>query len=81
MVNCETQKEIDYHWERLSAVPASEQCGWLKDKYGVSWQIVPVALSKYLSDKDATRSQRVMKAMLQMKKIEIEKLTKAYEGK
>ena len=70
VVNCETQKEIDYYWEKLSAVSASEQCGWLKDKYGVSWQIVPVILSKYLGDKDAARSQRVMKAMLQMKKIE-----------
>jgi predicted 3-demethylubiquinone-9 3-methyltransferase (glyoxalase superfamily) len=81
VVNCVTQEEIDYYWKKLSAIPESEQCGWLKDKYGVSWQIVPVVLSRYLTDKDAAKSQRVMQAMLQMKKINIEGLEKAYAGK
>ena len=65
--------------EKLSAVPQSEMCGWLKDKYGLSWQIVPTVLSKLLTDKDAKKSQRVMQAMLQMKKIEIADLEKAYK--
>ena len=80
VVNCETQEEVDYYWEKLSAVPQAEMCGWLKDKYGISWQIVPTVLSKYLSDKDAKKSQRVMQAMLQMKKIIIADLEKAYQG-
>ena len=80
VVNCENQKEVDYFWEKLSAVPASEQCGWLKDKYGLSWQIVPTELGKLLTDPDPEKSGRVMKAMLQMKKIEIEGLRKAYKG-
>jgi predicted 3-demethylubiquinone-9 3-methyltransferase (glyoxalase superfamily) len=79
-VNCETQKEIDYYWEKLSAVPQAEMCGWLKDKYGVSWQIVPTILNKLLSDKDTKKSQSVMKAMLQMKKINIAELEQAYNG-
>lgn len=78
VVNCETQEEVDYYWTKLSAVPASEQCGWLKDKFGLSWQIVPTVLSKYLSDADLKKSQRVMQAMLRMKKIEIASLEKAY---
>jgi predicted 3-demethylubiquinone-9 3-methyltransferase (glyoxalase superfamily) len=81
VVDCETQEEVDYFWKKLSAVPQSEQCGWLKDKYGLSWQIVPVVLGKYLADKDARKSQSVMQAMLQMKKIDIAGLKKAYEGK
>jgi predicted 3-demethylubiquinone-9 3-methyltransferase (glyoxalase superfamily) len=79
MVNCETQYEVDYYWEKLSAVPESEQCGWLKDKYGVSWQIVPDILMKLLGNKDAKKSKQVMHAMLQMKKIEIAGLEKAYD--
>ena len=78
VVNCETQKEVDYYWDKLSADPKSEMCGWLKDKFGLSWQIVPTVLSKLLSDKDAKKSQRVMQAMLQMKKIIIADLQKAY---
>ncbi|MEJ2505399.1 MAG: VOC family protein, partial [Ignavibacteriaceae bacterium] len=80
VLNCEIQEEVDYYWEKLSAVPQAEMCGWLKDKYGISWQIVPTLLSKYLSDKDAKKSQRVMQAMLQMKKIIIADLEKAYQG-
>ena len=80
VVNCNDQKELDYYWNKLSAVPQAEMCGWLKDKYGVSWQIVPTVLSKYLSDKDGKKSQRVMQAMLQMKKIDIEGLKKAYSS-
>jgi predicted 3-demethylubiquinone-9 3-methyltransferase (glyoxalase superfamily) len=80
VVNCDDQKEVDYYWKKLSAVPQSEMCGWLKDKYGVSWQIIPTVLIKYLSDKDSKRSQRVMQAMLQMKKIDIEGLEKAYKS-
>lgn len=79
MVNCESQEEVDYYWEKLSAVPESEQCGWLKDKYGLSWQIVPTVLSELLSDKDAEKAERVMEAMLKMKKIEIQGLRQAYE--
>jgi len=80
LVNCDTQDEVDYFWEKLSAVPESEQCGWLKDKYGLSWQIVPAILGQLLSDPDPRKSQRVMKAMLQMKKIGINELEKAYKG-
>jgi len=77
MVNCETQEEVDYFWEKLSAVPEAEQCGWLKDKYGLSWQVVPKILGKLLSDKDAAKAQRVMQAMLQMVKLDIKKLKQA----
>ncbi len=79
VVNCGTQDEVDYYWEKLSAVPQAEQCGWLKDKYGVSWQIVPTILSKLLSDKDSVKAQRVVEALLKMKKLESEELIKAYE--
>jgi len=79
-VNCETQKEVDELWERLSAGGREEQCGWLTDKYGLSWQIIPSILRKLLADKDPKKSQRVMKAMLQMVKIDIEGLKKASEG-
>lgn len=77
VVNCENQNEIDYFWEKLSAVPEAEQCGWLKDKFGLSWQIVPTALAKLLSNPDPAKSKRVMQAMLQMKKIDIEGLKQA----
>jgi len=78
VVNCETQGEIDELWEKLSEGGEKVECGWLKDKYGVSWQIGPIVLREMLEDGDAERSQRVMKALLQMKKIDIEGLKKAY---
>jgi predicted 3-demethylubiquinone-9 3-methyltransferase (glyoxalase superfamily) len=80
-VNCETQQEVDDYWEKLSAGGEIEQCGWLKDKFGVSWQIIPSILGVLLNDKDPEKSGRVMAAMLQMKKIEIAGLMKAYEMK
>ena len=80
VVNCETQDEVDYFWETLSAGGAESQCGWLKDKYGLSWQVVPTILVELFKDKDASKSQRVMKAMLQMKKMDISKLKQAAEG-
>lgn len=80
MVSCNTQKEIDYYWEKLSAVPESEQCGWLKDKYGLSWQIVPTALDEMMNDKDEKRVARVTEAFLNMKKFDLAELKKAYEG-
>jgi predicted 3-demethylubiquinone-9 3-methyltransferase (glyoxalase superfamily) len=79
-VNCETQQEVDELWEKLSAGGKESQCGWLKDKYGLSWQVIPTALGKYLGDKDPVKSKRVMQAMLKMGKIDIEKLKGAYEG-
>ena len=78
VVNCETQEEVDNLWEKLSEGGEIEQCGWLRDKYGVSWQIVPTILGEMLQDKDAEKSERVMKAMLQMKKIDIKGLRQAY---
>jgi predicted 3-demethylubiquinone-9 3-methyltransferase (glyoxalase superfamily) len=80
VVNCETQEEIDELWGKLSAGGQEVQCGWLKDKYGLSWQIVPTVMGKLMSDKDPARSQRVMKAMLQMKKLDIAGLEAAYQG-
>jgi predicted 3-demethylubiquinone-9 3-methyltransferase (glyoxalase superfamily) len=77
-VNCETQKEVDELWEKLSEGGEEGPCGWLKDQYGVSWQIVPTALGEMLQDKDAEKSERVIKAMLQMKKIDIKALKQAY---
>ena len=79
VVNCESQQEIDYFWNKLTEGGQESVCGWLKDKFGVSWQIVPTALSKMFSDPDAQKSQRVMKAMLQMKKIDLPALQKAYD--
>jgi predicted 3-demethylubiquinone-9 3-methyltransferase (glyoxalase superfamily) len=81
VVNCEAQGEVDYYWEKLSegGDEKAQQCGWLKDKFGVSWQIIPTALGEMLSDADAVKSRRVMTAMLQMKKIDIERLRQAYE--
>jgi predicted 3-demethylubiquinone-9 3-methyltransferase (glyoxalase superfamily) len=81
-INCETQEEVDHYWEKLSAggEPKAQQCGWLKDKFGLSWQVVPTALPKLLSDPDAAKAGRVMQAMLQMKKIDIAGLEKAARG-
>jgi len=79
-VECADQEEVDYFWEKLSAVPDSEQCGWLKDKYGLSWQIIPKRMGELLSDQDKIKARRVMDAMLKMKKIIIKDLEKAYEG-
>ena len=79
-VDCETQAEVDELWEKLSAGGSELQCAWLKDKFGVSWQIVPRALIELMQDKDAVKSQRVFKAMLQMTKIEVEGLKRAYRG-
>ncbi len=81
VVHCDNQKEIDYFWEKLSADPKAEQCGWLKDKYGLSWQIVPTALQKMLQDKDARKVARVTEAFLKMKKFDMAALKQAYEGK
>lgn len=80
-VECEDQKEVDYFWERLSAVPEAEQCGWCKDKFGLSWQIVPKQLGEFLNDPDSERSKRVLNAMLRMKKILVVDLQKAYNEK
>jgi len=78
-VNCETQQEVDTLWEKLSEGGEKQRCGWLKDKYGVSWQIIPSVLGQMLQDKDGEKSKRVMKAMLQMDKIDIKALKQAYE--
>jgi predicted 3-demethylubiquinone-9 3-methyltransferase (glyoxalase superfamily) len=80
VVNCETQQEVDDYWEKLSDGGQVQQCGWLQDKFGLSWQIVPTILGKLLQDKDPAKSQRVMKAMLGMVKIDIAGLQKASEG-
>ena len=79
-VNCETQEEVDELWEKLSAGGEKGRCGWLKDKYGLSWQIIPRALGEMLNDADPAKSQRVMKAMMQMTKIDIEGLKQARRG-
>ena len=79
VVNCQTQEEVDEYWEKLSAGGQEVQCGWLKAKYGLSWQIVPTILGEMLSDPDPKKAERVMKAMLQMKKIDIKGLKQAYE--
>jgi predicted 3-demethylubiquinone-9 3-methyltransferase (glyoxalase superfamily) len=80
MVYCDTQEEIDYYWEKLSAVPEAEQCGWLKDKYGLSWQIVPTAMDEMMKEKDNKKLARVTEAFLKMKKFDIASLKRAYEG-
>lgn len=80
VVHCEDQKEIDYYWEKLSAVPESEVCGWLKDKYGLSWQIVPVAMDEMMAKGTPEQIDRVTQAFLKMKKFIIADLEKAYEG-
>lgn len=79
MVSCRTQEEIDELWEKLSEGGQTQQCGWLQDKYGVSWQIVPAALGEMLQDKDPEKAESVMRAMLPMKKLDIETLEQAYE--
>jgi len=83
VVSCETQGEIDEYWDKLGkgGDPKAQQCGWLKDKFGLSWQIVPAALADMMSSGDAARSGRVMKALLQMKKLDLAELKRAYEGK
>jgi predicted 3-demethylubiquinone-9 3-methyltransferase (glyoxalase superfamily) len=79
VVNCETQDEVDAFWEKLSEGGAKGQCGWLKDKYGLSWQIVPTVLGELMSDPDPEKSKRVMNAMLQMRKLDISGLKRAYD--
>jgi predicted 3-demethylubiquinone-9 3-methyltransferase (glyoxalase superfamily) len=79
-VDCTTQAEVDHFWGRLSADPAGEACGWLKDRYGLSWQIIPKALMELMSDPDPEKSGRVMQAIMQMKKIDIETLERAHRG-
>jgi predicted 3-demethylubiquinone-9 3-methyltransferase (glyoxalase superfamily) len=80
VVDCASQEEVDYFWEKLSAKPEVEQCGWLQDPYGVSWQIVPSALYDYINGPDKEGAGRAMQAMLQMKKLDIAGLKRAYEG-
>lgn len=80
LVHCESQEEIDELWEKLSEGGATEQCGWLQDKYGVSWQIIPTVLLEMLNDPNPKRSQKVMQAMLKMVKINMEDLEKAYQS-
>ena len=81
IVQCEDQKEIDYYWGKLSAVKEAEQCGWCKDKFGLSWQIVPRELEKMMTDKDPKRVARVVQAFLPMKKFDVAALRRAYDGK
>ncbi|HEY7648503.1 MAG TPA: VOC family protein [Methylomirabilota bacterium] len=80
-VHCETQAEVDHFWQKLTSGGQEVQCGWLKDRFGVSWQVVPNVLTEMLQDKDPQKAKRVMAAMLKMKKIEIEPLRRAYEGR
>jgi len=79
-VNCETQQEVDELWNKLSASPADEQCGWLKDKYGLSWQIIPTLLGKLMGDKNAKKANAAVQAMLKMKKIDIKGLQQAFDA-
>jgi predicted 3-demethylubiquinone-9 3-methyltransferase (glyoxalase superfamily) len=81
IVNCQTQPEVDELWQRLSAGGQTDRCGWLKDKFGVSWQIVPAVIARMLQDQDTKKSERVMKALLQMEKLDIETLKRAYEDR
>ncbi|HEY7540738.1 MAG TPA: VOC family protein [Methylomirabilota bacterium] len=81
VVNCESQKEVDHFWNKLTAGGQEVQCGWLKDRYGVSWQIVPTVLLEMIQDKDPEKSRRTMKAMLTMKKLDVDALKKAYDGR
>jgi len=80
MVRCDTQKEIDYYWDKLSADPKAEQCGWLKDKYGLSWQIIPAIMAEMMGDKDREKVARVTQTFLKMKKFDIDALKRAYAG-
>jgi predicted 3-demethylubiquinone-9 3-methyltransferase (glyoxalase superfamily) len=79
-VNCVSQQEVDELWEKLSEGGEKQRCGWLKDKFGLSWQVIPSVLGEMLQDKDAERAKRVMEAMLQMGKIDIKVLKQAYDG-
>jgi predicted 3-demethylubiquinone-9 3-methyltransferase (glyoxalase superfamily) len=79
VVNCETQEEVDHYWEKLSLGGMKQQCGWLQDKFGVSWQIVPTALARLMSDPNREKTSRVMGALMQMTKIEIQRLEQAYQ--
>jgi predicted 3-demethylubiquinone-9 3-methyltransferase (glyoxalase superfamily) len=81
VINCQTQEEVDYYWEKLTAGGQEGQCAWLKDKFGLSWQVVPTALIEMLQDKDPKKAGNVMQAMLQMRKIDIKTLKQAYEGR
>ena len=81
IVNCDTQEEVDYFWEKLSAGGEESRCGWLKDKFGLWWQVVPTILNEMVNDKDRQKSQRVVHAMLQMDKIDIPTLKRAFDGK
>ena len=81
VINCKTQEEVDHFWEKLSAGGEKSKCGWLKDKYGLSWQVVPTILEELLQAKDAGKAKRVLEAMLQMDKIDIKSLQRAYEQK
>lgn len=80
LVECDTQEEVDYYWNKLSADPQAEACGWLKDKFGVSWQVAPRQLGQLISDTDPVKAGRVMRAMMQMKKIDIAGLQQAYDA-
>jgi predicted 3-demethylubiquinone-9 3-methyltransferase (glyoxalase superfamily) len=80
VVKCETQDELDGYWTKLSADKTQEQCGWLKDKFGVSWQIVPAILERLVSDKDPVKAERVMAALMKMKKLDIAELKRAHAG-
>jgi len=82
VINCETQEEIDYYWQRLGEEgdPSAQQCGWLKDKYGLSWQLSPVILEEMMRDPDKTKTERLMAALLKMKKLDISILQKAFSG-
>ncbi len=80
IINCDNQTEIDTYWEKLSEGGMQDQCGWLKDKYGLSWQVVPRVMEEMLSSKDPEKTKRVMKAMMPMKKLDIKTLQEAYEG-
>lgn len=80
VVECDSQKDIDHYWEKLSAVPEAGQCGWCKDRFGVSWQIVPAVLGRMMSDKDEAKVARVTEAFMSMKKLDIAKLEAAFKG-
>jgi len=80
VVNCDTQEEVDYYWERLSEGGEKSRCGWLRDKFGLGWQVTPTILGKLLADKDQEKANRVMQTMLKMDKLDIEPLQRAYEG-
>jgi len=81
VVYCETQYEIDYYWGKLSADPLAEQCGWLKDKFGLSWQIVPAVMERIIRENDPAKMARVTKVVLAMKKFQIQAIQQAYEGR